>query len=184
MRPSCGACACVLLALCATAQVARAQGGPGFAAQVQAAPGAGKPDIRPERVAVEVAGGTYVGLAGYFVGRGAGTFATRMLSEDHDRLREKIVHTTGLVGGAFAVGGFVYAVGDMGRETGSFGATMLGVGVGALASEMLSRAVFHRRHYTEFKDSTKRKWLAATLEASLPAIGGAIGFASSRRWQR
>lgn len=185
MRPARGACACVLLALSAVAHVASAQGAPVPVPSDQVGQaGPGRPDIRPERVAIEVAGGTYVGLAGYFVARGAGTFATRMMSEDHDRLREKIVHTTGLVGGAFAVGGFVYAVGDMGRETGSFPATMLGVGVGAVASELLSRAVFHRRHYTEFRDSTKRKWLAATLEACLPALGGAIGFNSSRRWQR
>lgn len=146
--------------------------------------GPGRPDLRPERVALEVVGGTYVGLAGYFVGRGVGSIATRMMSEDRERLREKIVHSAGIVGGAFTVGGFVYMVGDMGSETGSFPATMLGVGVGAVASELLSRAVFHRRHYTQFKDSTKRKWLAATLEASLPAIGGTIGFNSSRRWQR
>ena len=144
----------------------------------------GRPDLRPERVALQLVGGTYVGLAGYFVGRGVGSMATRMMSEDRERLREKIVHGSGLVGGAFTVGGFVYVVGDMGSETGSFPATMLGVGVGAVASELLSRAVFKRRHYTEFKDSTKRKWLAATLEACLPALGGTIAFNSSRKWQR
>ncbi|MHB1311510.1 MAG: hypothetical protein ACYC3L_05785 [Gemmatimonadaceae bacterium] len=182
MRRARGACTCVLLALCAVAREATAQGAPGPAASDP--PAQGRPDIRPERVAVEVAGGTYVGLAGYFVGRGVGTFATRMMSEEHDHLREKIVHNTGLVAGAFTVGGFVYAVGDMGSESGSFTSTMIGVGVGAVASELLSRAVFHRRHYTEFRDSTKRKWWLATLEASLPAIGGTIGFNSSRRWQR
>ena len=148
------------------------------------APAQGRPELRPERVALEVVGGTYVGLAGYFVGRGVGTLATWRMSEDHDRLRERIVHSTGIVGGAFTVGGFVYAVGDMGSESGSFPATMLGVGVGAVASELLSRAVFKRRHYTEFRDSTKRKWLSATLEACLPAIGGTIAFNSSRKWQR
>jgi len=183
MRGARGALACVVLALGAIAPLARAQGVPVPPDQTGQPP-TGKPDIRPERVAIEVVGGTYVGLAGYFVGRGVGTFATRMMSEDHDRLREKIVHTTGIVGGAFTVGGFIYAVGDMGSETGSFSATMLGVGVGAVASELLSRAVFHRRHYTEFKEPTKRKWLSATLEACLPAIGGTIGFNSTRRWQR
>ncbi len=172
----------MLLALGAGA--ARAQSGPVSTVAGQAIPASGRPAVRPERVAIEVVGGTYVGLAGYFVGRGVGVIATRMMSEDRDRLREKIVHTTGLIGGAFTVGGYVYAIGDMGSETGSFPATMLGVGVGAVASEVLSRVVFKRRHYTEFKDSTKRKWLAATLEACLPAIGGTIAFNSSRKWQR
>lgn len=167
------------------ASVAYAQSGPGPVVHDEGGvPTAGRPDLRPERVALEIVGGTYVGLAGYFVGRSVGTLATKGISEDHDRLREKIVHGTGIVGGAFTVGGFVYAVGDMGSETGSFPATMLGVGVGAVASELLSRVVFRRRHYTEFKDSTKRKWLAATLEACLPAIGGTIAFNSSRKWQR
>ncbi|MEI8258853.1 MAG: hypothetical protein WCJ30_24555 [Deltaproteobacteria bacterium] len=168
----------VLLALGAGA--ARAQS----VSADQAIPASGRPAVRPERVAIEVVGGTYVGLAGYFVGRGVGVIATRMMSEDRDHLREKIVHSAGIVGGAFTVGGYVYAIGDMGSETGSFPTTMLGVGVGAVASEVLSRVVFKRRHYTEFKDSTKRKWLAATLEACLPAIGGTIAFNSSRKWQR
>jgi len=174
-----------VLLLVLGAGMAHAQVGPVPATTDQTGlPGRGRPGLRPERVAVEVVGGTYVGLAGYFVGRGVGTIATRMMSEDHDRLRGRIVHNVGLVGGAFAVGGFVYAVGNMGSETGSFPATMLGVGVGAVASELLSRAVFHRRHYAELKDSSKRMWWLATLEASLPAIGGTIGFNSSRRWQR
>jgi hypothetical protein len=171
-------CALMLMALGASA--AHAQAAP----DTPVREGRGRPDVRPERVALEVAGGTYVGLAGYFVGRGLGTIATQMMSEDHDRLRDGIVHGAGIAGGAFAVGGFIYLVGDMGQETGSFPATMLGVGVGAVASDLLSRAVFHRRHDAEFKDSTKRKWLAATLEACLPAIGGTIAFNSSRRWHR
>ena len=168
----------VLGAISARAQVDVPRDDPGVPT------GQGRPDLRPERVALQLVGGTYVGLAGYFVGRGVGSMATRMMSEDRERLREKIVHGSGLVGGAFTVGGFVYVVGDMGSETGSFPATMLGVGVGAVASELLSRAVFKRRHYTEFKDSTKRKWLAATLEACLPALGGTIAFNSSLKWQR
>ncbi len=70
MRPARGACAGVLLALGAMAHVASAQGAPVPVPSDQASQsGTGKPEIRYERVAIEVAGGTYVGLAGYFVER-------------------------------------------------------------------------------------------------------------------
>lgn len=146
--------------------------------------GPGRPDLRPERVALEVVGGTYAGLAGYLVGRGVGSVATMMMSAEQDRARDGIVHATGMIGGAFAVGGTVFAIGDMGSESGSFRTTMLGVGIGVAASELLSRAVFHRGHSPADMKSGKHKWLMATLECSLPAIGGTIAFNSSRRWQR
>lgn len=158
---------------------AHAQSGP-----VTPVAGPGRPNLRPERVALEVVGGTYAGLAGYFVGRGVGSVATMMMSSEQDRARDGIVHATGMIGGAFAVGGTVFAIGDMGSESGSFRATMLGVSIGAVASELLSRAVFHHGHSPANMNSGKHKWLMATLESSLPAIGGTIAFNSSRRWQR
>jgi hypothetical protein len=153
-------------------------------ARTVAQAGPGRPDLRPERMALEVVGGTYAGLAGYFVGRGVGSVATMMMSSEQDRARDGIVHATGMIGGAFAVGGTVFAIGDMGSESGSFRATMLGVSIGAIASELLSRAVFHRGHSPANVNLDKHKWLMATLESSLPAIGGTIAFNSSRRWQR
>jgi hypothetical protein len=174
----------LVLGACA-ARAALAQGGPVPAPQEQTGvPGQGRPDMRPERVALEVVAGTYAGLAGYFVGRSVGTVATMMMSVEQDRTRDRIVHATGIVGGAFAIGGTVFAIGDMGSETGSFRATMLGVGIGAVASELLSRAVFHQDHFPADHGSATRKWLMATLESSLPAIGGTIAFNSSRKWQR
>lgn len=142
----------------------------------------GRPDFRPERAALEVVGGTYAGLAGYFVGRSLGTVATMMMSVDHDRTRDDIVHATGIVGGAFAIGGTVFAIGDMGKESGSFPVTMLGVGVGAGAGFLLSRAVFHGRTPAN-RTTARRKWLAATIESALPALGATIAFNSTRKWQ-
>ncbi len=179
--PSAGRWAIVGLLL--TSAMAGAQS-PSIPRDEVGAPGEGRPALRPERVALEVFGGTYAGLAGYFVGRGVGTIATRLMQNEDERMRDRIVHGTGLVGGAFAIGGAVYAIGDIGSETGSFPATMLGVGLGAAASELLSRAVFHHRRTPADKGSAKRKWLAATLESALPAIGGTIAFNSSRKWQR
>ena len=98
-------------------------------------------------------------------------------------MRDRIVHTTGVVGGAFAIGGAVYAIGDMGSETGSFPATMAGVGAGLGVGYLLSRVVFRGRIPAD-RGSAKRKWLMATLECSLPAIGATIAFNSSRKWQR
>ncbi len=147
------------------------------------APAQGRPDLRPERVALEAIGGTYAGLAGYFIGRSLGTVATRMISTEQEPMRDRIVHTAGVVGGAFAIGGAVYAIGDMGSETGSFPATMAGVGAGLGVGYLLSRVVFRGRIPAD-RGSAKRKWLMATLEGSLPAIGATIAFNSSRKWQR
>ena len=143
----------------------------------------GKPALRPERVAAEVVGGTYAGVAGYFVGRGVGTIATSMMSAERERARDRIVDVVGWVGAAFAIGGTVYAIGDMGSETGSFRSTMGGVAAGAATSLILSRLVFRGRMPAD-QGSATRKWWLATLECSLPAIGGTIAFNASRKWQR
>ncbi len=146
-------------------------------------PGEGKPKLRPERVAAEVVGGTYAGVAGYFVGRGVGTIATSMMSAERERQRDRIVDAVGWVGAAFAIGGTVYAIGDMGSETGSFRTTMGGVAAGAATSLVLSKLVFRGR-MPKNEGSATRKWWVATLECSLPAIGGTIAFNASRKWQR
>ena len=145
--------------------------------------GDGRPKLRPERVAAEVVGGTYAGVAGYFLGRGVGTVATAMMTADNEGLRERIVNTVGITGAAFAIGGTVYGIGSMGAEGGSFPSTMLGVSAGVAASLLLSKLVFDGRMPVD-EESSRRKWLMATLESSLPAIGGTIAFNSSRRWQR
>ena len=143
----------------------------------------GKPALRPERVAAEVVGGTYAGVAGYFVGRSIGTIATSMMGAERERSRDRIVDVVGWVGAAFAIGGTVYAIGDMGSETGSFRETMGGVAAGAATSLVLSKIVFRGRMPKE-QGSATRKWWVATLECSLPAIGGTIAFNASRKWQR
>lgn len=171
-----------LLALVAGA--ANAQGGPVPAPREQAGqqPG-GRPVLRPERVAMEVVGGTYAGVAGYLVGRGIGSVATMMMTQEQEHLRDEITHGVGVAGAAFAIGGTVFAIGDMGSESGSFPMTMVGVSAGAATSLLLSRLVFHGRTPAD-KGSARRKWLAATLECSLPALGGTIAFNSTRKWQR
>ncbi len=152
-------------------------------AQVAAPLQEGKPDLRPERVAAQAVGGTYAGVAGYFVGRSIGTIATSMMGAERERSRDRIVDVVGWVGAAFAIGGTVYAIGDMGSETGSFRETMGGVAAGAATSLVLSRIVFRGR-MPKAQGSATRKWWVATLECSLPAIGGTIAFNASRKWQR
>lgn len=170
--------ALVLLALVAGAMRAQVT-----AAPMPATLREGTPALRPERVAAEVVGGTYAGVAGYFVGRSVGTIATSMMSAERERARDQIVDVVGWVGAAFAIGGTVYAIGDMGAETGSFRETMGGVVAGAATSLVLSRLVFRGR-IPKDHGSAKHKWWVATLECSLPAIGGTIAFNASRKWQR
>ena len=170
-----------LLALGATA--ARAQQACGTAGSGCVLMSPDKPDVRPERVAGEVVGGTYAGVLGYFVGRGLGTIATSVMADRDDPLRDHIVNGVGIVGAGFAIAGTVYAIGNMGAETGSYAKTLGGVGIGTAASLIVSRLVFQGRVPSD-KWTARRRWWVATLECSLPAIGGTIAFNRSRRWQR
>ena len=165
------------------AGAARAQGACAGASAGCAMVAGEKPDVRPERVAGEIVGGTYAGIAGYFVGRGVGTIATMMMADRDDALRDRIVNGMGVVGAGFAIASTVYAIGNMGAETGSYAKTLGGVGIGTAASLIVSRLVFQGRIPAD-KWSARRKWWVATLECSLPAIGGTIAFNRSRRWQR
>jgi hypothetical protein len=60
---------------------------------------------------------------------------------------------------------------------------MAGVSVGVAASLLMSKLVFQGRMPVNASTS-RRRWLMATLDASLPAIAGTIAFNGSRRWQR
>lgn len=146
-------------------------------------PPEGKPALRPERVAAEVVGGTYAGVLGYFIGRGVGTIATSMMAAEHDRLRENLVNGVGIGSAAFAIGGTVFAIGNIGAETGSFRNTMVGVTAGVAASLLMSKVMFKGRMPVD-EETSHRRWLMAALDASLPAIGGTIAFNASRKWQR
>lgn len=146
-------------------------------------PSEGKPAIRYERVAGEVVAGTYAGVMGYFVGRGVGTIATSMMASEHDRLRESLVNGIGIGSAAFAIGGTVFAIGNIGAESGSFRNTMAGVSVGVAASLLMSKVMFKGRMPVD-EETSHRRWLMAALDASLPAIGGTIAFNASRKWQR
>ncbi|MBM3908802.1 MAG: hypothetical protein FJ363_12110 [Gemmatimonadetes bacterium] len=175
-----GAALCLALA----AAVASAQGLPVPSEQeFTGNPTEGKPAIRYERVAGEIVGGTYAGVLGYFAGRGLGTAATSMMNAEQDRLREQIVNGVGIVGASFAIGSAVYAIGNIGAETGSFPQTMGGVSIGVAASLLMSKVVFQGR-MPSHAGTSKRRWWMATLDASLPAIAGTIAFNKSRRWQR
>lgn len=184
MRTSRARSTILLLAL--SAGVARAQaacGAPALGCALVSSSADGKPDVRPERVVGEIVGGTYAGVAGYFVGRGVGTVATMMMNERDDQLRDRIVHGVGVAGAGFAIASTVYAIGNIGAEGGSFPRTLGGVAVGTAVSVIVSRVVFQGRIPAD-KWSARRKWWVATLESSLPAIGGTIAFNQSRRWQR
>ncbi|MDQ8153581.1 MAG: hypothetical protein P3B98_02865 [Gemmatimonadota bacterium] len=174
--------AAALLALWAS--VAQGQWGPvPVGAEQAGAATEGKPAIRYERVAGEIVAGTYAGVIGYFVGRGVGTIATTMMKSDHDRVREHIVNDIGIASAAFAIGGTVFAIGNLGAESGDFRTTMVGVTAGVGASLLMSKLIFKGRMPSN-EASSHRKWLMATLDSSLPAIGGTIAFNASRKWQR
>jgi hypothetical protein len=180
-RGACGAlCA---LALCGASRPARAQGARGVSVGVRnvgVAPAVQqRPDIEPLRVGGELVVGTYAGIGGFVLGRAAGGALADLMTHD-DGTRDRIAMTTGIIGGGLATAGGVYAIGNMCCTTGSFGATFLGAGAGALTSFVLQKTVFSGRSHAS-RDASDLRWSTAILEAFLPSIGATIGFNSSRR---
>ena len=75
----------------------------------------------------------------------------------------------------------MYGIGNIGDETGDFAATYLGTGVGFVAGWALSRAILGPAERPRTGMSTAARWATANVLAILPALGGTIGFNSSRR---
>jgi hypothetical protein len=179
-----GACSALCaLALCGAVRRAHAQGVGGSPVGVQPMQVEQtvklRPDLEPLRLGGEIVVGTYAGIGGFVLGRAAGGVLADLMTHD-DGTRDRIAMTTGIIGGGLATAGGVYAIGNICCTTGSFGATFLGAGAGALASYVLQQTVFSGRSHAS-RDASDLRWSTAILEAFLPSIGATIGFNSSRR---
>jgi len=162
-----------LLALIATAFTARPAG-------AQQEP---TPRLDGARVAGEVLGGAYAGIGGFFLGRYVGTGVADLVGVEHEVTRRRIGVATGFVGGGLATAGVVYAIGSMGDQAGDFNATALGTGVGFAAALAIGQMVFEPGGPPAGRRSTAMRWATINMLALLPAIGGTIGFNSTRRTQ-
>lgn len=140
-----------------------------------------RPPLSAGRVAGEIAAGTYAGIGGFIVGRFVGERVGDLMGVASDDTRRRLGFTGGVIGGGLATAGAVYAVGNIGDQTGEFDATYLGTGVGFVAAWGLSRVLLGPSERPRQGMSTAARWATANVIALLPALGGTIGFNSTRR---
>lgn len=141
------------------------------------------PRLEAGRVAGELLGGAYAGIGGYLIGRYVGVQLADLIGVESDATRRRLGYASGFVGGGLATAGVIYAVGSMGDQTGDFNATLLGTGAGFVAALGIARVFLGPDGSPPSGMSTKARWAAVNVLALLPAVGGTIGFNSTRRAQ-
>ena len=140
-----------------------------------------KPRLEPLRVAGEVVVGGYAGIAGFVVGRFVAEGISDMAHVGSEAARRRLGFTGGVIGGGLATAGVVYAIGNMGDQTGDFDAAYLGTGIGFVAAMGIAKMVLGPEGRPREGISTSMRWTAANVIALLPAIGATIAFNSTRR---
>ena len=176
-------CACLSLALCATGASAQRLTPPAGASFARSADGTAKPPLEPARIAGQVLAGAYAGLGGYVIASWAGGFLTDRLTDASEGTKDHIQFAVGVTGAALATAGSVWAVGDIGDQTGSYTAALAGTAGGIAVAFALNKILYgHARLPTE-TGSSRMRWVEASLEALLPSIGATIAFNSKRRYK-
>lgn len=143
----------------------------------------GRPRIDAGRVAGELAAGSYAGIGGFIVGRFVGEQLADLLGAESEVTRRRTGYIAGVIGGGVGTSGIVYAIGNMGDQTGDFDATALGSGVGYVLAVGLARILLGPEGRPREGSSTAARWATVNVIALLPAIGATIGFNSTRRFK-
>ena len=181
--------------LCATATTVRGQGvrsvpvgvvrsprpgTPLFAAVPATTPG--RPALEPARVVGEALAGAYAGIAGYFIGSMA-VGGVAELSNVSDDMKEHIAFVGGVIGAGAATAASVWAIGNIGDQTGSFPMSAAGTAAGVAAGILLNQIIYGHARLPSAGESSRMRWVEASLEALLPSIGATIAFNSTRRFK-
>jgi hypothetical protein len=142
-----------------------------------------RPSLNAGRITGELVAGTYAGIGGFLVGRYVGERMGDLAGVDQDHTRRLVGNVTGVAVAGLATAGTVYAIGNIGDQTGQFDATYLGTGVGFVAGWALSRALLGPQERPRQGMSTAMRWATVNIIAFLPSIGATVGFNSSRRFR-
>lgn len=142
-----------------------------------------RPSLNAGRVTGEILAGTYTGIGGYFVGNWMGHRVSDVFGVDSEDTRRRVALVSGVTVAGLVTAGTVYGIGNIGDQTGDFAATYLGTGAGFVVAWGLSRALLGPEQRPREGRGTAGRWLVANVIASLPAIGGTVGFNSSRRFR-
>jgi hypothetical protein len=142
-----------------------------------------KPPLEAWRVGGEVTAGMYAGYVGYFAGRFVGTQVGALVLPSNGREwpRTAIRQSFGYAVGGVATAGAVYGVGSIQNQTGDFGKTMAGTGIGFGAALVLHRVLWSPAKANESSGRRFARRTAEFAEVLLPAIGATIAFNSSRK---
>jgi hypothetical protein len=143
----------------------------------------GRPALEPLRIGGEVVAGAYAGFLGFYVGRFVGERVGDLLRLEGTGDAHR---TTMLVfanaGAAFGTAGTVYGIGSIGDQTGDFGTTLLGTGLGYATAVGLNRFICPPAGRAP--RASRCRIIADAVEVLLPAIGSTIAFNSTRRFTR
>lgn len=140
-----------------------------------------RPPLSAGRITGEVLGGAYAGIGGFFIGRYVGQRTSDLFGVTSEDTRRRTGQVSGAIFAGLATAGTVYAIGNIGDETGEFDATFLGSGIGFVAGLGLARLTLGPNTRPTEGTSTAARWAAANFIAMLPALGATIAFNSSRR---
>ena len=146
-------------------------------------PGRPVPAIEPARVVGEVLAGAYAGIGGYVLGNWAGGMLATMLPSTSDGTRDRIAMVSGILGAGIATAASVSAIGNIGDQTGSYPAALAGTAGGVAVGLLLNQILYGHARLPSEGESSRVRWIEASLEAMLPAIGATIAFNSTRRFK-
>ena len=77
----------------------------------------------------------------------------------------------------------VSAIGNIGDQTGSYPAALAGTAGGVVAGLLLNQILYGHARLPSEPESSRLRWVEASLEAMLPSIGATIGFNSTRKFK-
>jgi hypothetical protein len=142
-----------------------------------------RPSLSAGRVGGELVVGAYAGIGGFFIGRYVGDRMSDGFGVTSEATRDRLRTSTGVLLAGAATAGTVYAIGNIGNQTGDLGETAAGTAVGLVAAIALSRVVMAPEGRPQREVSTARRWATANVIALLPAIGATIAFNNSRQFR-
>ena len=157
---------------------------PAFLSQVApATEGRGRPSLEPARIAGELLAGAYAGIGGYFVGSWVGGGLGNLLSDASEGTKDQIAFAGGILGAGVATAASVVAIGNIGDQAGSFPTALVGTAAGVTAGLLLNQLLYGHARLPAEGESSRLRWVEASLEAMLPSIGATIAFNSTRRFK-
>lgn len=142
-----------------------------------------RPDLEPARVAGEMLAGAYAGIAGYFVGSVIGGFVADALPTKSQSTVDQVGFAFGIAGVTLGTAGAVTAVGSIGNQSGSFPTTLAGAAGGVVVGVLLNQLVYGHARLPSDPESSRLRWVEASLEALLPSLGATIAFNSTRKFK-